>query len=398
MPWSGIKAFCALAVERITSAARLAEDDLERARDPYYEGEKAQANALLGEVLQRSLALVNLLQQYMGEIRGGGTLAGADLRLAARAAQSFFLFPRGFIGSLYEAKGIDTGEQNIRDIVVNFITNILVAGADQPGQENALKDRIEAFDRLGPYLPDTPERHFTHVRLLAAGKENRQAYTQAIETIGKIDQALKRFDKERTGEPEAMENLRAMRESLVNGLDGFALAEMPEAEAALLRKGASTSEEAKRLVNALRAVNRDFPRAEQIAQRFALELARTGAEGIQEAIRLLEGLKEQAFTPQSREAMAKLLGELRTEVEKAGPRAEATGLIQGAYNAVQALNKPDAPRRTAQEIEEILEKAIDDTQRGIWMAKSIGDTGLIQQAEPLLNQMKTALANFRKRM
>jgi len=398
-PWAGIKLFCELANERVKQAAELALDDLERGRDPYYNTEKSQAESLANEVLERSITLIKMLQYFLKELQEGRSLTGGEMRLAADMVRSYMLFPRDFLHKLQLSKGITDEEHRLDEVVLNYITNILLAGSDQEESESASKERMNAFESLSPYLPDTPQIQVARIRMLSAAKEYRKAYDLSVKTILRInamEHSAAEGETEQEGE-ETPENLKALKENLISSLDHFAVSSMNKDDAALVRNGARTMEDVQRLVKALRKALIDFPRAEQIILALAMNLSHLGEDGIKEAVALLEKASEQAFTEKSRLEMVKMLGNLRTEQKKAGPRAEAIRLVKGAVDSVQKLQNNTGGVQSQDDIRAILEQAIADVERGIELAEEIGDNDLKKQAEGVLSQMRTALSNFNRR-
>jgi hypothetical protein len=253
-------------------------------------------------------------------------------------------------------------------------------------------------------MPTNPGIHFGYIRLLSAAKQHQKAYQRSIKTIDmieKIEKDAAALEKKDTDLPEEAQEERKqnalIKKRLINDLNGFALGDMDERDAALLNKGGLNLDECKRLVKSLKKAHQEFPLAEQITQRLAVELARTGEDGIKEAVDLLEAAKEKALSDESREALVNLIGDLRTEQKKAGPRAEAIRLVQEAYNSAQELNKPESTPRTPDQVREVLVRAIADTERGITIAREIGEKDLVKQAEPLLKQLRNVLDNFNRR-
>lgn len=366
--WAGVGVFCELARAQVNEAFEHALDPIDRARDPYYELEKPEAEALADEILQRVLMLRRLMQALVLQESAHRILLGCSI------AGREFALPRAALQQLCVDRGLIGQDDELFEIFEADLIG-LAANWDKPEPtESSWNTRVAALDECVRLLPHRLELHVLRCDLLYKAGRRPEAYASALMAL---DLPVPSKHAETAG------NLRT---SLVKMIDHLGYLEIPEP----LRQPTNVAT-AERTVAAARAALARFPRSATLRGMLANLLAQLGGEDrTREAIQVLEDGIESALSDEQRQELQTQLASTREVIATEAARTQVRNLAQPALDRVQQAldNLRDAPGRSAvQATLQVVRDAIADVSRAITAAKAAGLTDEKSQLDDALFQL-----------
>lgn len=174
--WAGSAVFRELAVAVVTDAYEQAADPVDRARDQYYETEKERADGLAGEMVQRTLVLLELVKA-LARVPGSSVRAAQ----AAAAIHHQLSLPRRTLQSLFVDRGLIEHDLDLAEVFNDAAVRLAQSWIRSQPTTTSDWARIAAYlNELVEVLPQHLSlRHF-HGRALHAAKQPQDAYATAV--------------------------------------------------------------------------------------------------------------------------------------------------------------------------------------------------------------------------
>jgi tetratricopeptide (TPR) repeat protein len=347
--WAGIAVFCELARAQVHEAFRLAVEPLERARDPYYELEKAQAEALAGEMLERVLLLRKLMQVLIRRE------SGSEFPLGCSIARRQFALPRAALQRHCVDKGLIESDEQLFDILETDLV-ALASHWDRPEPTAADHPKLlAAFDESVRHAPDRLELRALRCRLLVKAERRQEAYDSAREALDLAP---------RPGRAETTEEIR---EALVQLIDHVGYLEVPEP----LRQPRDQAG-AEKTVAACRKALGKFPLSATLRRMLAHLLVQLGGEQrAGEAIEVLKTGIDQALNDARRRELQQDLGSIREEAARAHIRELAQRSTDRVKEAVEGVDA-SVDRQTMRAVLDVVRQAKADLSRLLGEAETAG--------------------------
>ena len=339
--WPGVKTFVKVAEDAVEAAFEHASLDLERARDPYYEQEKPEADQLITESIKHCnmlhLLLVAIIRNSVPE----------KLDLALRIGRRLFTLPWKVLGPICTSRGMGSEETSVVDI---FEHNFLSAAAEGLREPKDAADAEGLLDRLEQCC-----------RLAEGKKEEASILRRNFAAM--IDNAAVKLIPEELLPPK---DLAQAEKTLVEG------------KKALLR----------------------FPRACGLRLMLASLLKQIGDPArLDEAVRMLEEGSPLSIVDEQRNKIEAMLKEIRDAVPKAHASAEVRKLLEGASAEVSAaideLNRHQTPQ-AAEQVGKAATQAMEKIDRATVLAVESALTDLEQQAKALRGQIAEVARKIRE--
>lgn len=374
-PWGGIKTFCELADRLVNRAAEQADDLVARARDPYYEEEKAEADALTQETLKRGFLLG---QDVLTSLAAGSE--AQKLAVAAAVGRRLFSLPWKILQPSCVARGWIPYDLDLTTYFEDRFLRAVHAAQNEPRSEREAAQMLSALDDYIRILPHRVELRPARCKLLLSSKKNEAAYTSAIDALPLVAQVE---------EEDVAESFEAV---LLNLADKAAHEEMPQRIKSILdSRGGMTEAHAEAVLREGHAVLERFARAGGFRLYLCkLHLQLGGVRHVAEATRLLKQGLELALTDTQRREFLDLLGKANSAEKTAFVVEEVRKLLDGASQraneTVEAV-KEDASPESLRKGLEVIEGAIRDARRAAEVAAGAGLHEAKAQAEKLLRQL-----------
>ena len=350
--WAGMQVFLDLVKELAANACEQARDSIARKRDPYFEVERADADKLATEAIERGVQLLRMLK--MAVESGSGDLSVAGYHVA----RSLLLMPWRSLEPACRSYGVISGDDHVVDICLSHFLALVIKDLKNEGVPGSLEAKLDVFRDGLRALPDSVELRLWHCRFLLQAKRYRQSYDAALDALPRTEKMPDR---------KAAHDLQ---QQLVICIDNAALAQFrPE----LLRRR-SRDVLPKTIAEGYRILA-DLPRAGGLRQLIAeclIQLADEDPARLAEAAALLEAGLELVLSDEQLQGFRRLL-------ERAGSRSrsvEAVARIRSLFES--------ASTRAREAVEIVREDRTPASLRQAreWMAEAIHET---EQAEAVAN-------------
>lgn len=373
--WGGIKTFCEMADQLVKGAAERANDLVARARDPYYEEEKTEADALTQETLKRGFLLG---QDVLASLASGPEAQRAAL--AAEVGRRLFALPWKILQPSCAARGWIDYDFDLTAYFENKFLGTVHSAQKEPQSEREAAQMLAALNEYIHILPHRVELRPARCKILLSSKKNEAAYTSAIDALPLVAQVE---DEERAKSFEAV---------LLNLADRAAQEELPQRIRNILnRSGGMTEADAEAVLGAGQTVLERFARAGGFRLYLCkLHLQLGGVRHVAEATRLLKQGLELALTNTQRDEFLDLLGKANSAEKTAFVMEEVKKLLDGASQRAKEIVeevKQDASAESLRKGLEVIVGAIRDARRAAEMAAGAGLQEAKGQAEKLLRQL-----------
>lgn len=374
---AGIKSFCELADQRVKDATERVKDLVARARDPYYQEEKAEADALMEETLKRGFLLA---QDVLDAIASGSE--AQRLAIAAEVGQRLFALPWKVLQPSCAARGWIAYDFDLTKRFEDRFLNIVFDPEDPRSQQEATQ-MLAALDEYIRILPHRVELRPARCKMLLSSKSSKNtqaAYTSAIDALPLVAQ----IEDEKTAQH--------YEEVLLSYVDRAAQQDLPPRIQNILNGSRSMTEaDAKAVLQEGKVVLERFPCAGGFRLLLCnLHLKLGGVTNVLEATRLLKQGLEVALTDSQRTEFLELLGKANNAEKITFVTQEVKKLLDGASHSakeiVEAI-KQDTSAETLQKGLDVIAGAISDAQRAAKMAADAGLQDAKTQAEKLLSQL-----------
>jgi hypothetical protein len=373
--WGGIKTFCELAEGLVNSAAERADDLVARARDPYYEEEKAEADALTQQALERGF----LLGQDVLPLLASGSETQRTT-VTTEVGRRLFALPWKVLQPSCAARGWIAYDYDLTKGFENRFIDTIHSSQTDPGSEREAAQRLSTLDDYISILPHRVELRPPRCKVLLWSKKHEAAYTSAIDALPLVAQIE---------DEELAEYLEA---ALFNIADKAAQEELPLRIRNILNgSGSMTHEDAEALLREGHAVLERFAQAGGFRLYLCkLHLQLGGGQHVTHATHLLKKGHELALTDRQRKEFLELLGKANSVEKTAFVKGEVRKLLDGASqraNEIVEQVKQDASAESIRKGLEGIAGAIQDSRRAAEMAAEAGLQEAKGQAEKLLRQL-----------
>jgi len=280
-PWAGIAAFRDLAEDKIADAFERASDGVERARDPYYEVEKPDADALAEEALGRGILLRNVVLALVGRGRA------ADLRIGCAIARHEFTLPWLALKPICVGRGLIDERIDLVKLFEGDLAALASRCVDpEPRSPKDWSARLGALDECQALLPNSLDIRWLRCEALDGAERAEDAYAAAVEAL---ELPIPDDDKD-------PDHTRILRAHLVTLIDNIALLQLPEP----LRQPRNV-ETARRTLQEGRILLSHFPLSGALRAFLAEVLLQLGEKPhLDEAAELLREGRDTALDPDQR--------------------------------------------------------------------------------------------------
>src|SRR5215213_2576362 len=194
--WGGIKIFCELADGLIKGAAERANDLVARARDPYYEEEKAEADTLTQETLKRGFLLG---QDVLAALASGPETQ--RVAVAPAVGLRLFALPWKILQPSCAARGWIPYDLDLTRYFEDRFLGTVHSPQKEPQSEREAAQMLSALDEYIGILPHRAELRPARCKILLSSKKKQAAYTSAIDALPLVAQVE---DEERAESFEAV--------------------------------------------------------------------------------------------------------------------------------------------------------------------------------------------------
>jgi hypothetical protein len=210
--WAGGAAFRALAEAATADAFGRAVEPVERTRDRYFEREKARADALAGEVVQRVVVLLSLLRA-LARVPARAVRAG----LAADVVRRQMGLPRTMLQTLFVDRGLRELDSDLAEEVEEHVGRLAQRWVrTQPDADPGRSWTVARLDELAEAMPASLALRLCQAEARLAGERPADAYAVAVEALSRP-----------VGEPSE-EWTTDLRGTLVDLIDRIAFADIPD--------------------------------------------------------------------------------------------------------------------------------------------------------------------------
>lgn len=398
-PWAGIKTFCQLAEQAVKEAAERVDDLVARNRDQYYEQEKADADALAREAIDRGFLIHRLISVPRGpseklmekleeavksgkiqkpskederELEALNKQAARFIPVGCALAERLFALPWKLLRPL--CTQIDPGVDLVRAFEFNFIA-LATVDKSEPANEREANARLAALEECRRVLPHSVELTLARVQLLLLAKRHHEAYTLAVETLPTV--AADRKDA------------KTITQNLIVLLNNAAFAEFSQLPEHI--REPKSREAAETTITKMRAIVERFPKAYRLRMTLAeLMIQMSDSSHIKAAAELIEKGIALALNQEELEELKALLRKAGGQAKVAGVMTEIKQLLEGASErvnkAVEAVQSGGEPALAR--LREVVVQALKDVQRASQMAAKAGLSDAQEQADAFIAQLK----------
>ncbi|HEX8070618.1 MAG TPA: tetratricopeptide repeat protein [Pyrinomonadaceae bacterium] len=367
-PWAGIKTFCALAEELVNEAAEAAADLTARRRDPFYEEEKADADALAYEAITRGFRLHDMLR-VLAERRDG-----AQLALGAALARHLFALPWRILQPICAARGLIDPDLDLVEHFENVFVRLALADETEPEDERAAARRLNQLAHALEVLPDNVPLRFRRCRYLLTARRLEETYAEAVAAVP-LAAAL----------PDPKE-ADLYSHNLCVMADNAAFAAFKPSV-----KKLETDEQVERYVAEWRAVLARFPRAVGFRKELAEFLIKLGrGKYVTAAGELLQDGLPLALTDEQRDELSAMLGQAGQQARSAAVEDEVRALLDGAVQSVNGVVKElnrDPSAAARERARATVRQAVADARRAAQLAAKAGLNEARERAEKTVEQL-----------
>jgi Flp pilus assembly protein TadD len=365
--WAGIKTFCELSDELVNHSAESASDLIKRTRDLYYEEEKAEADQLAKETIERGFLLHSLLSAIANKEEG------ADLSLGIEIARHLFAMPWRILQPICAARGLIDRDLDVIEIFANNFRQLILADTSEPANQREAERRLSLLDQCLLILPYEVAFHSRRCRYLIAARRTEEAYTAGLAALPLVDKV------------ENKEQASVWRHNLTVHIDNAAFTELHARVSS-----PQTREEAERYVTEGRKVLEKFPRAGGFRHSLADILIQLGgAAQVQVAVQLLKTGLELALTEEQRLELSDLLGKADKQAQTAAVLDEIKKLLDDATQSVneviQELNQSQTVE-TRQKARDVVRRALANAEQARSLAARAHLAEAQAQAEKRVQQ------------
>jgi tetratricopeptide (TPR) repeat protein len=374
--WAGVQAFSTLVEELVHKAFDRASDPIDRARDPDYEAERMEAEALTAEACQRvvtSLQLAQLLAKHPSphQVLRAGALTRSIRALPLRVLQPM----------VADRIGLDH-DADLVAIVENQLLNILFGSPWGELTTGTALEWLIPLDTCIAVVPHRIEPRFLRCRCLLQLDRSDDAYRCALEALPLLDQV-----------PDN-ESGRDLEENLFAILDTCAARELPKAAPP------TTAEEQQRhldeLLTAATHLLARFPRASGLRIQLADIVMRIG--GPAELERILQLLEEGEQAEPHERRRAELIAKC-SEVQEEQRRVRVTALLESAARRVEMAIQ-DVGRLRTRAVLDQARLAVDTGLAEAEQARDLAASGRVptmsEAAEALIAQIHGVQTRLRE--
>jgi hypothetical protein len=367
--WAGIKTFCELADELVKRSAESASDIIERTRDLYYEEEKAEADELAKETIERGFLLLSLLAALANKEDG------ADLSLGIQIARHLFAMPWRILQPICAARGLIDRDDDLLEIFAGNFRRLILADTSEPADQRDAERRLALLDQCLEVLPYDVAFHSRRCRYLVAARRTEEAYAAGIAALPLVDKI------------EDEEQADILRHNLTFHIDNAALTEL-RAQV----RDPQTREEAERYVAAGQKLLEKFPRAAGFRRNLADILIQLGsAAQIREAVQILKDGLELALTDEQRQELSDMLGKADKQAQSAAVLNEIKKLLDDATQTVNEVIqeiKESQTVETRQKARDVVRHAVTNAEQARSLAARAGLADAQSQAEKRVEQFR----------
>jgi len=368
--WVGIKAFCELANALVTQASERASNTIERARDPYYEHEKNDADALAKGAIDRGFLLHRMISALVKNP------SAKDVHVGAAIARRLLALPWKILQPICADRGLIERDLDLVKVFESHLLALAAGDNSEPKTAQESLQRLAAVDECIAVLPHRVELRVIRCRLLLAAGKDFDAYSSALDALASISSI------------EDKEEARTIEHNLTVLVDNAALSELPERV-----RQPTNVEEAEETLREGRKVLSMFPRAGSLRAFMAHLMIQFGdVAHIDEAIQLLEVGRELALNEERRQEFEDLIQKAYAQRGAARVITEIKNLLEGASRsvneAIAKINKPGATATAVENAREVAAAAIRDAEQASRLAAAENLHEAETQADELAKQLR----------
>lgn len=371
--WAGLGVFRELTATRIGDDFPRACDMLERARDRHYELEKADADALADEALDRGVRLRNLMHALAAKPDA------RHLRTGAAIARRQLVLPWTVLQPICVDRGLIDADTDLVRLFEDDLVHLVADCWDEPtpGDERAWSAVLRDVGECVAVLAHRIDLRMLYCSILFKAGRYDDAYTAAVEAL-KLPHP--------TGEAGRAADVRAeaARNQLANLLDAVAFEAVPEA----LRKPKSIDDIRRLLPAGLETAQR-YPASTGLRILLANRMVqlREEAESAR-AVRLLEEAATSAVTAQQRAEIEEALATVReAAVFGAWLHEHVEAVVDQVKQALQQLQ--DAPSRSR------LTAARTALRQAVGRLEGELETALAERRQDRIDHLEQVLGDLR---
>jgi hypothetical protein len=341
--WPGVKTFVKTAEDAVEAAFEHASVNLERARDPYYQQEKPEADQLIDESIQHcstlNVLLIEIIQDDVPE----------KLDLALRIGRRLFTLPWKVLEPICTARGqVSEDNKTVVDIFERHLLAAAAGGLREPDNDADAAGQLEQLE------------------LCCRLTERSQKETSTLR-----------------------HNLAAM-------IDSAAFKLIPED----LLQPKDLAQAEKFLAEGRKALEK-FPRACGLRMTLVKLLKQIGDPAkLDEAVQLLEAGRPLAFVDEQKASLEETLKEIQDAVPKARASADIRELLESASaemsTAIDELNRRQTPE-AVENVGKAATRALEKIDRAAELAGKSELADLEQQASKLRGQIAEFARKIRER-
>lgn len=371
--WPGIQVFCRLATGLVDDAFERASDLVQRARDPYYEYEKTDADALTNEAIERGFLLHRMMERLLE------APTAANLRLGCAITAYQLALPWKILQPMCADRGMIDRDIDLLEAWEADLVRIAAADRPEPAGGQDLSEWLSAFADCIDILPRRPYLRFLNCQLLLTAKKYDDAYSSALDALA----ALSAVDDEET---------RVIKHNLISIIDGAAFEVLPEH----LRQPESL-EVAEQTLRVGQGVLDRFPRAGGLRAFLARLMIQIGDTARTEvAIELLEQGLELALNDDQTNDFKDLLKKARSQSGVAQAMERVNVASKRVSEAIAQINQ-SATAGAVERGQQAVADAIEAATEGERLAQKAGLEELAKQARDFLEQMQEIQRKLRRR-
>lgn len=375
--WAGIQTFRQLAEELIAQAFARASETIERARDPFYEKEKSEADALAREAIDRGF----LLHRMLGLL--AETPSAKNLAVGCAVARRQFALPWKILQPICADRGIIERDLDLVAAFENSFINLVASAQPENKGESEAKAYSASLNECIEILPHRLELAVIKAQFLIKTQRHDDAYATLVAAYPAA-QAV-----------ENEEQRSELSNNLVTLIDNAALLSLPEH----VRNPDSREAAVATIAEGRKALKR-FPRACGLRVFLASMLLQLGDAGqIKEANEMLEEGLTLAFTDEQKAEIGEMLGKAQTGAKTAGAMTEIKQLLEGATQRVnQALSElqSGASPGKVKQAREVINGALRDTRKAKDLAARAGLEEAERQAADFIEKLLGAQERLSK--
>jgi hypothetical protein len=377
--WAGMLVFLSMVDELATRAVEEIKDTITRKRDPYYEIERADADKLAGEAIERGFLLLKMLKSAIDAGSPSMRLAGYQV------TRSLLTLPWRSLEPACKKAGTIAGDVDMIGVFLSHFLGLVLKDVEGDAVPAHVDAKLAVFQDCLRALPDAVDLRLSQCRFLLQARRHRQAYDAALEALPLTEKMADRDDA------------AALQRQLVICIDNAALEQLAPDLLRPRSREALTS-----LLAEGRRILQEFPRAaglRQILARYLIQLGEEEVGKLTEAAALLEQGLELVLSDEQ-------LRDLRELLEKAGSRSravEAVARIRSllgsastrAREAVEIVRAERSPA-TVRQAGELVEEAIHEAQQAEEAATEVSLAVWAGKARQLAGDLRQIMADFEK--